>query len=616
MNPRPAPPAFWRGLLPVALIFVVTVLAYWPALRGGFVWDDDAHVTRPDLRSPDGLVRIWTEVGATQQYYPLLHSAFWLEHRLWGDAPFGYHLLNVLLHATVACLFGVILRRLAVPGGWLAPLLFALHPVGVESVAWITEQKNTLSAVFYLGAALAYLRFAAERRWPLYALATGLFGCALLTKSVTATLPAALLVVVWWQRGRVTWRADVWPLLPWFALGAVAGLFTAWVELSSIGATGPEFALSPVERALVAGRALWFYTGKLLWPADLAFVYPRWEIDINDAQAYAFPFAALALGVVLWRRSRGQRGPLAAALLFAGTLLPALGFVNVYPFLYSFVADHFQYLASLSAFALVGATAVRLACRLPIWSVRIGTVALLVILGALTWRQSAHYRDDFTLYADTLEKNPACWMAHNNLGRALAATGRVDEARSHFEAALRLRPDYAEAEGNLGDSLTRLGRPQEAIPHLTRALLLQTDFPEEIHNNLGIALLAAGRTTEGVAHFRRALCLRRDYPVACFNLGLALMKQGRLTAAIPQFERAAQLQPGLMVAHRHLGHALARIGRFKEGLTHLERAQRLAPDDLALHHERLLLQRLLDAGQSDSSAWPGHPVTRTIIETP
>lgn len=614
MNPGPAPPPFWRGLPPVALVFAVTVLAYLPALRGGYVWDDDAHVTRPDLRSLGGLVRIWTEVGATQQYYPLLHSAFWLEHRLWGDAPFGYHLLNVLLHATAACLFGVILRRLAVPGGWLAPLLFALHPVGVESVAWIAEQKNTLSAVFYLGATLAYLHFATQRRWPSYALATGLFGFALLIKSVTATLPAALLVVVWWQRGRLTWREDVRPLLPWFVLGAVAGLFTAWVEQTSIGATGPEFALSPVERALVAGRALWFYTGKLLWPADLAFVYPRWEIDPTDARAYAFPLAALALGAVLWRWSRGQRGPLAAALLFAGTLFPALGFVNVYPFLYTFVADHFQYLASLSAFALVGAAAARLACWLPVWGMRAGTVALLVILAMLTWRQSALYRDDFTLYSDTLEKNPACWMAHNNLGRALAASGRVDEARPHFEEALRLRPDYAEAEGNLGDSLTRLGRPQEAILHLRRALWLHADFPEEIHNNLGIAFLTAGRTTEGVEHFRQALCLRQDYPVACFNLGLALMKQGRLTAAITQFERATRLRPDFMVAHRHLGHALARTGRFKEGLAHLEWAQRLAPNDPALRHERLLLQRLLDAGPSRSAATP--PVTSDTIESP
>ena len=194
-----------------------------PALQAGFIWDDDGHVTRTDLRDLSGLYRIWFEFGATQQYYPVLHSAFWLEHLVWGDSPLGYHLLNVLLHASAACLFGVLLRRLAVPGAALAALLFALHPVCVESVAWISEQKNTLSLVFYLCAALAYLRFTERRRGTVYLLATGLFVLALLTKTVTASLPAALLVVFWWQRGRLEWRRDVVPLLPWFALGRGVG---------------------------------------------------------------------------------------------------------------------------------------------------------------------------------------------------------------------------------------------------------------------------------------------------------------------------------------------------------------------------------------------------------
>ena len=222
-----------------AAILLMVVVAYLPAIRGGFIWDDDAHVTKPELQSLHGLWRIWSEVGATQQYYPVLHSAFWLEHRVWGDTAAGYHLLNVLLHATAACLFVAVLRRLAVPGAWLAGMIFALHPVCVESVAWISEQKNTLSAVFYLAGALAYLRWkdsadgpssrGESRRWSAwsgqYWLATGLFVLALLTKSVTATLPAALLVMFWWRRGRLSWRDDVVPLLPWFVMGVTAGLF-------------------------------------------------------------------------------------------------------------------------------------------------------------------------------------------------------------------------------------------------------------------------------------------------------------------------------------------------------------------------------------------------------
>ena len=251
-----------------ASIFCATLAAYWPALRGGLVWDDASHVTTPPLQSLHGLWRIWFDLGATQQYYPLLHSAFWTEHRLWGSAVLGYHLTNVILHAVSACLLVRIVRRLSLPGAWLAGLVFALHPVCVEAVAWISEQKSTLSGVFCLGAALVYLRFDQSRRRTQYFWALGLFVLALASKTVTATLPAALLVVFWWQRGRLDFRRDLRPLLPWFALGAAAGLFTAWVERTYIGATGADFALTWVERVLLAGRVIWFYAGKVVWPVE------------------------------------------------------------------------------------------------------------------------------------------------------------------------------------------------------------------------------------------------------------------------------------------------------------------------------------------------------------
>jgi len=350
-------------------LFGATIIAYFPALHGGFIWDDDGHVTKPALRSLHGLWRIWTELGATQQYYPVLHSAFWLEHRLWGDAPFGYHLLNVLLHATAACLFGLVVERL-VPKpldrnasrssslgtscSTFAAFLFALHPVCVESVAWISEQKNTLSTVFYLLSALAYLRFDQNRKPRTYLLALGLFLLALLSKSVTATLPAALLVIFWWRRGSLSWKRDVVPLLPWFAIGAAVGLLTAWVERTFIiGAQGYAFDLSFLERCLLAGRVIWFYLGKLLWPANLIFIYPRWQVSAAVPWQYLFPIAAIAATAALWLIRRRTRGPLAGWLFFVGSLFPALGFFNAYPFIFSYVADHFQYLASLGIIATV-----------------------------------------------------------------------------------------------------------------------------------------------------------------------------------------------------------------------------------------------------------------------
>src|SRR5579884_482884 len=267
-----ATPKFnFEAAWPWLLIFAAALICYWPAMNGKPVWDDDVHLTRPWLQGFDGLRMIWFQLGATQQYYPLLHSAFWVEHRLWGDAVFWYHLLNVLLHACSACLVVLIARRLALPGAYVAGLVFALHPVCVEAVAWISEQKSTLSGAFCLASAFVYLGYDDTRRRSRYWLAFALFALALLSKTVTATLPATLLVVLWWKRGKLGWKRDVLPLAGWIALGAGVGVFTAWVERTYIGAEGADYTLTLVQRFLLAGRAIWFYAAKLIMPVNLMF---------------------------------------------------------------------------------------------------------------------------------------------------------------------------------------------------------------------------------------------------------------------------------------------------------------------------------------------------------
>jgi tetratricopeptide (TPR) repeat protein len=578
-TPVPAAAALPRAL-PAAWFFagvlLLLLLAYGPALSGTLLWDDAGHVTRPDLRPLAGLGRIWSEPGATQQYYPVLHTAFWLEHRLWGDATVGYHVLNVALHALAATQFLIVLRRLAVPGATLAALLFAFHPVGVESVAWIAEQKNTLSLVFYLGAALAYLRFDARRRWPAYALALFLFLLGLLTKTVTATLPAALLVVFWWRRGRLDGWRDVLPLLPWFALGATGGLFTAHLERVQIGAEGADFALGLADRCVLAGRVFWFYLGSFAWPSSLLFVYPRWAVDASVAGQWTGLVAAAGLFGFLLHRSRRQRGPLAAALLFAGALFPVLGFFNVYPFVFSYVADHFQYLACLPPCALAGAGLAAVGARLPRGAALGLAGLLLAALGGLTWRQSAMYRDVFTLFETTLARNPAAWMAHHNLALALGAAGRVEEALPHFEAVLRLRPGHAAAENNLGNALVRLGRPAEAIPHLERALQLHPAYAAA-QDNLGSAYLALERLPESRAHFEQALQLDPANAVTHRNLGVVLAMDDRIPGAIAHFAEAARLDPRYADAELNWAVGLMVSGHFDEAIPHFERAVALDP---------------------------------------
>jgi hypothetical protein len=300
-------------VLATALV-ALTLLAYAPAWHGEVLWDDAGHLTRTDLQGQEGLRRIWFEPGATQQYYPVVHTAFWVQHQLWGDSTTGYHLVGIVLHGLSAFMVGVILRRLGVPGAPAAAIIFALHPVHVESVAWISELKNTLSGFFYLGAALAYLRFDDSRALRPYVAAVALFVLALLSKSVTATLPVGLLVVLWWRRGRLSVRADVAPLLPFVAAGVAMAVVTIAFEAVEIGAQGADYALGVMDRILIAGRAAWFYVGALLWPSNLTFNYPRWVIDSGIWWQYLFPAALAGLLASLWTVRGWSRGPLAAAL--------------------------------------------------------------------------------------------------------------------------------------------------------------------------------------------------------------------------------------------------------------------------------------------------------------
>jgi tetratricopeptide (TPR) repeat protein len=564
----------WQGGLIILLVF----LAYLPTLRGGFIWDDDSYVTHnPTLHDLGGLQRIWFKVGAVPQYYPMVHTTFWLEYHLWALNPIGYHLINVLLHAVAAILLWQVLRRLQAPGAWLAAVIFALHPVEVESVAWVTERKNVLSAVFYFAAALAYLRFVAWEkpdrqnrfRWHWYLGALVLFLAALLSKTVTCSLPAVLLLVCWWKKGRVQ-RGDVMPLLPFFVVGVALGLLTAWMEKHHVGARGADWSLTFADRCLIAGRALWFYAGKLVWPAPLTFIYPRWEIEPAVWWQWLFPIAAAGVVAGLWlARRRIGKGPLVAVLFFAGTLGPALGFVNVYPMRYSFVADHFQYLASVGLIILFAAGLNR--------APRVIPATLVVLLGALTWQQTGIYRDLETLWRDTLAKNPGCWMAQNNLGTVFADKGRYDEAIKYYRKAIQLNPNFSEAQYGLGLAFAAQGRLDEAIENYRKAIQINPDYRDAL-NDLGNALASKGRFDEAIGNYRKAIRINPNYAEARYNLGNALAAQGQLDEAIENYYKAIRINPNYAEAQNNLGIALADKGRFGEAIEAFRKAIQSKPD--------------------------------------
>jgi protein O-mannosyl-transferase len=624
-----------RAIIGAIALVCLTLIAYWPALSGSMLWDDEGHVTKPVLQSLGGLWRIWFDPGATQQYYPLLHSAFWFEHQLWGDHLVGYHLVNIALHAASALLVAIAAGQLGLRGGWLAALVFALHPVHVESVAWISEQKNTLSTVFYLAAGVTYLRFDRTRRPRLYGAAFLLFLCAILSKSTGATLPAALLVVLWWHHGRLSWRRDVRPLIPWLVAGAVGGAFTAWMERTQIGAVGPDFNWTLLERGLIAGRVPWFYLSKLVWPVDLTFNYPRWTIDALDWRQYAFPVGTVAILATCWKIRGWNRGPLAAVLFFIGTLFPVLGLLNFYPMIYSYVADHFQYVASLGVIVPGAALAARLPLR-PSVAPAIA-VAFAVLLGTATHRQTRMYRDAETLYRATIARNPSSWLAHENLGIELVQRpDGLAEAITEFETVARMRPNSPSAHRNLAMALSKVpGRAKESVAEYESLLKLQSDRASD-HLNLGGMLLdVPGRAKEALDHlatavrldplsatahymlgngltqngqpgaeaeYREALRLKPDFAEAHLNLGgLLSARPETLASACAEYEAAIRINPGYADAHYNLGNLLMEIpGRTPEAIAHFEAALRIQPEYAAAHHN--LAIALLDEPGRTSDA--------------
>ncbi len=564
-------------------------------MHGGFVWDDDSWTTGISslLRDFSGLRTMWCQLTALQQYYPLSGTTFWLDYHLWGFWTLPYHVENVLLHAASAVLFWQLLRRLETPGAWLAGAVFALHPVMVESAGWITERKNVLSLVFYLGALLAYGRFnsfwkedngsRAQHRGA-YGLALLLCLGALLAKTTAFSLPAVIVLIGWWKRGRIRWREDVLPMLPMFLLAISFCLMTSRLEKTHVGAQGPDFTLTFPERCLIAGRVPWFYIGKLLWPVNLCFVYPRWQPDPGSWQQWLYPAATVGMLVALWlARHRIGRGPVTAAFFFVGTLLPLLGFFNAYGMRYSFVWNHWVYLPSLGLIALAAALTARAAVVRRAPRAVYGVVAVvLVALGTLTWQQAHSYRDVETLWRDTLAKNPRCWMAHNNLGLVLVSLGRVPEAIAHYEQALRIRPDLAEVHCYLGIALMDSGRIPEAIEHFDQALRINPDLTDA-HLNLGIALMRSDRIPEAIAHLQQALRLQPEYADAHLNLGIASYQTGKREEAVEHFQHALRINPDCAEAHCNLGVALKQSGRIPEAIAHYQQALRIKPDYAEAH---------------------------------
>lgn len=626
------------ALLLTVVVALAAFVAYWPALTGSLIWDDNVLIgENPLVKASDGLYRMWFTTDAVD-YWPMTNSSFWLEWRVWGANATGYHVTNVLLHVASALLLWAILRRLKIPGAELAACLFALHPVNVESVAWISQRKNTLSMCFFLLSTLWYLR---EDRGRWYWLSLGAFALAMLSKGSVAMLPAVLLLLAWWRRGAIT-RSDLVRTVPFFAVAVSLTLVNIWFQAR--GGGGVIRDVTVVDRLLGAAAVVWFYLYKALVPVNLAFIYPQWHIQAADVRWWAPAFAALAVTALLfWQR----RQPIAQALLFGWVffclaLVPVMGLTDVYFMKFSLVADHYQYFAIVAVAAGAAAALAWLRRRAP-RAAMAAAVCLLATFGASTWRLSGQYVDARTLYASTIDRNPGAWLARNNLaliymrgsaselpsavqqlraaadtnptdasvrnnlGTALFQLGQLDEAVAQHREAVRLTPGYVNAWANLGADLLRLERYAEAADAYREVLRLdpragyaradlaraldamgqgeaanaqrqQTlDAPAvsaQDHAAAGDALLRLGRHDEAIARYKEAVRLDPRSTTALNNLGFALISARRLAEAESVLRQLLAIRPTDAAAHDNLGNILQQTDRLEEAVAEFTLALR------------------------------------------
>ena len=606
LQPSRMPSSALKNIALALGLVAVTFAIYLPALHGGYIFDDEL-MFNPYVKAPSGLYYIWCK-AVLPDYFPLTYSSFWIEWQLWGNSLFGSHFINVGLHAISAVLLWRVLVQMRIPGGWLAALLFVIHPVNVESVAWISQRKNALAMPFFLASILFYVKSNdALHGKKFYALSLISFLLALLAKTAIVPLPFVLLLCDWWRDGGVVRRERVLRILPFLGLSLVLGLITVWFQ--NHHAIGYEVVqtCSPGGRIVTAGCAVWFYLYKALLPVQLMFNYPRWEISPRTVLSWVPVTALVTLAVVLWQMRRGwARSVLFAIGYFVLMLLPVLGFVDIYYHKFSLVADHWEYFAIAGPIALVAAAFV--------WVVRRNIVRItiaipvVIVLSVLACEQAALFRNTQFIWRDTLQKNPKSWVAENNYGlflldAAIAGLGDkqrlLEEAITHFKSSLQLRADNVEARVNIGSALIGLGRVDEGKAEFVTA---QKTNPENGLGfyNLGFILEQQGKLAEAAGQYRNTVKVWPNYAIAWSGLGRVLERAAKLDEAETAFAEAVKLVPVDSGMRRDLARVLEARGKSTEAIAQYERLLRDNQSDAAAHYH--LGNLLLKSHRDDEAA--------------
>ncbi len=574
-----------RKLFLSLAMILAALWIYWPAMHGGWIWDDKTEIPKiAALGGPGLLHQVWIAPD-TGDYYPVKVMVEWLQWKAWGQDTFGYHLTNVLLHAASGLLLWQLLRRFGVRCARFAGLLFIVHPLAVESVAWIDEIKNTLSLPFLLLAMIAYVDYETEGRRSRYGLSVLCFLLAMLSKSSVVMFPVGLLLYAWWKRGRIG-RSDLRAAAPFFLISLVLGLVAIHFQ-REFGLAGGAAVLplgGPATRLARAGLVAAFYLEKAVWPVHLLPIYPRWPIEPLTLASF-HPWLLLIAGFAwCWaNRQTWGRHVLFGLGWFFLNLVPVLGFIPISHFRFTWAMDHLAYvslpgLAGLAAGGLC-ATERRWAQSAPglRWSIVGGCAAVCALLALASRTQAARFGDEVAFWTYELEGNPGAAMAQNNLGGALFERGDPAAAIAHYREGLRIEPDLVSTHLNLANALGSLGRWPEAVAEDREALRLQPGW-SSTHKILGDTLSRANRPAEAIAAYRRALEIRPDFAQAENGLGSALVRTGDIRGAFDHFQAALRLNPDYAEAHNNLAVILAGTGHQAEAIGHFEAAVRLKPD--------------------------------------
>jgi len=573
-------------LIHAAIIIGAGVWIYWPALQGAWIWDDSLYFYQnPLLNEPNRLWKAWFQPGSFIEYYPIEETIQWLQWQLWGNNTLGYHLTNLGLHLTGAFVVWRLLSKFGLRLAWVGGLIFAVHPMMVESVAWISEFKNTLSLPPFLLAACAYIDYVERGRRADYLRALALFLVAMLCKIGVAPFPVIIFLYVWWKRRRIGWN-DCLATIPFFVISLILGWVTAWCGNEYLQHQLKVPATVDVggflSRIALAGQTLSFYFTKCFWPLGPLPIYPQWKIDPASPMEYLPWFALAATFYWLWQRRQGWgRNVLLGLGFFILMLAPFLGFIPVSYMSFTWVMDHFLYVPIIGLIGIVVAGLENLDSRLSPALHPLRTGILTVLISLLVFEShwyAAAFTGDETFWTYTIDRNPDAWLAHNNLGKILLDVGEPDQARQHFETVIRLQPRLGEPYCNLGTALAKLVRMPEAFAAFRQSLKLDPYSPEA-NNDVGILLAQTGHMDDAIAHFDLALKGHPHYTDAHVNLGNAFLLTGRTSEAIQQFQAAVEIDPSSLSAHDDLALALSQAGRYTEAVDHFRRALQLDPND-------------------------------------